>query len=73
MILTVEPGIYFSPYLLAPHRSSPFINGSVLKKYESVGGVRIEDVLVITENGSENLTTVGKDAEWVEAVCGGHA
>ncbi len=73
MVLTVEPGIYFSPHLLAPHRRSPFINESVLKKYESVGGVRIEDVLVITENGSENLTTVGKDVEWVEAVCGGQA
>jgi Xaa-Pro dipeptidase len=58
---------------LAPHRQSPFINHEVLKRYESVGGVRIEDVLVITENGSENLTIVGKDVDWLEAIAGGHA
>lgn len=71
MVLTVEPGVYFSPHLLAPVRSSPYINQDVLAKYESVGGVRIEDVLLITENGSENLTTVGKDVDWIEKVCSG--
>ncbi|QRV96324.1 Metallopeptidase family M24 [Ceratobasidium sp. AG-Ba] len=71
MVLTVEPGIYFSPHLLAPVRNSPFIDHEVLAKYESVGGVRIEDVLVITENGSENLTTVGKEVEWIERLSSG--
>ncbi|KAG8941342.1 hypothetical protein FRC04_004588 [Tulasnella sp. 424] len=73
MVLTVEPGVYFSPHLLAPVRSSPYINQEVLAKYESVGGVRIEDVLLITANGSENLTTVGKDVDWIEKVCSGRA
>ncbi|KAF8331868.1 prolidase [Cantharellus anzutake] len=72
MVLTVEPGVYFSPYLLAPHRNSPYINTEVLNTYETVGGVRIEDVLVITETGFENLTAVDKDIDWIEAVCGGH-
>jgi len=71
MVLTVEPGIYFSPHLLAPIRNSTYINHDVLARYESVGGVRIEDVLLITETGSENLTTVGKDVEWLERVCSG--
>jgi Xaa-Pro dipeptidase len=71
MVLTVEPGIYFSPHLLAPHRQSPLINHEVLKRYETVGGVRIEDVLVITDDGSENLTTVGKSIDWLEAAAGG--
>ncbi|KAG8932912.1 hypothetical protein FRC02_000339 [Tulasnella sp. 418] len=71
MVLTVEPGIYFSPHLLAPVRNSPYIDHEVLAEYEGVGGVRIEDVLLITEDGSENLTTVGKDVDWLEKVCSG--
>ncbi|KII91477.1 hypothetical protein PLICRDRAFT_38236 [Plicaturopsis crispa FD-325 SS-3] len=75
MVVTVEPGCYFSPHLLAPHFNSsdpsPFIDRAVLARYESVGGVRIEDVVLITSDGYENLTTVGSATEWVEGVCSG--
>ncbi|KAI0693061.1 Creatinase/aminopeptidase [Cytidiella melzeri] len=71
MVVTVEPGIYFSPHLLAPVRDSKHINHDVLKKYESVGGVRIEDVVLITKDGHLNLTTVRSDVDWVEGVCSG--
>jgi Xaa-Pro dipeptidase len=71
MVLTVEPGIYFQPHLLAPVRGSPFVNHEVLERYERVGGVRIEDVLVITPDGCENLTTVGKEVNWVEQLSSG--
>ncbi|KAJ7588522.1 Creatinase/aminopeptidase [Mycena floridula] len=71
MVVTVEPGCYFSPHLLAPVRDSKHIDHEVLKRYESVGGVRIEDVVLITESGFENLTTVRSDTEWVEGVCSG--
>jgi Xaa-Pro dipeptidase len=71
MVLTVEPGCYFSPHLLAPYRNHPLINHEVLKRYESVGGVRIEDVCLVTHNGVENLTTVGKEVEWLESVASG--
>ncbi|KZS99997.1 Creatinase/aminopeptidase [Laetiporus sulphureus 93-53] len=71
MVVTVEPGIYFSPHLLALVRDSRHIDHDVLKRYESVGGVRIEDVVVITANGYENLTTVRSDTAWIEAVCSG--
>ncbi|KAF9059043.1 Creatinase/aminopeptidase [Rhodocollybia butyracea] len=64
MIVTVEPGCYFSPHLIAPVRDSKHINQEVLKRYES-------DVVLITENGYENLTTVRSDTEWVEGVCSG--
>lgn len=74
----MEPGIYFSPHLLAAVRDSKHINHDVLKRYESVGGVRIEDVILITELGKgpegrsyENLTTVQSSTAWVEKVCSG--
>ncbi|KIY43186.1 Creatinase/aminopeptidase [Fistulina hepatica ATCC 64428] len=73
MIITVEPGIYFHPHLLAPiyEMRSEFIDYDVLKKYEGMGGVRIEDVVRVTADGCENLTKVKSDTEWVEGVCSG--
>jgi Xaa-Pro dipeptidase len=68
---TIEPGCYFSPHLLAPVRNSQYINHEVLAKYEYVGGVRIEDVVVITKTGCEVLSPVGKEVEWLEAVASG--
>jgi len=68
MVLTVEPGVYFSPHLLAPVRSSAFIDHEVLARYESVGGVRIEDVVLITDDGCENLTPAGKEVDWIESL-----
>lgn len=68
---TVEPGIYFHQYLLAGVRNSKFIDYEVLSRYEPVGGVRIEDVVLITPNGAENLTTVRSDVDWIEGVCSG--
>ncbi|KAF7294967.1 Xaa-Pro dipeptidase [Mycena indigotica] len=72
MVVTVEPGIYFSPHLLAAVRDSQVIDHEVLKRYEPVGGVRIEDVVHITPAGVENLTKVKSDVEWLEGVCSGH-
>jgi Xaa-Pro aminopeptidase len=43
MVLTVEPGIYIAP------------NAAVAKKWRGIG-IRIEDNLLITTNGHENLT-----------------
>jgi Xaa-Pro dipeptidase len=71
MVVTVEPGIYFSHQLLTAIRDSKHIDHGVLKRYESVGGVRIEDVVLITADGFENLTTVKSDTAWVEGVCSG--
>jgi Xaa-Pro dipeptidase len=68
---TVEPGCYFHPHLLAPVKGHRYVDGEVLKRYEGMGGVRIEDVVVIKEDGYENLTTVKSDVEWVEGVCSG--
>ncbi|KAF8813964.1 Creatinase/aminopeptidase [Phlegmacium glaucopus] len=73
MVVTVEPGIYFSPHLLAAVRDSKHINHDILKKYELVGGVRIEDVVLVTGDGYQNLTTVRSDVDWIESVCSGNA
>ncbi|KAJ4360251.1 uncharacterized protein N0V89_000811 [Didymosphaeria variabile] len=65
MVVTVEPGIYFSAYALSYfYLPSPvhakYINTEVLYRYFPVGGVRIEDDILITSKGYENLTTAPK-------------
>ncbi|KAH0261669.1 putative Xaa-Pro aminopeptidase, partial [Aureobasidium melanogenum] len=65
MVITCEPGIYFNRealetvFLPSPVHSK-YINKSVLERFMAVGGVRIEDDLLITEDGWENLTTAAK-------------
>lgn len=69
MVVTVEPGCYFNDFLLAPHvKSHDYINWSLLEKYKPVGGVRIEDDVLVTPTGFENLTTVPSDAEAVAKI-----
>jgi Xaa-Pro dipeptidase len=62
MVITIEPGIYFIPTLLNPaledENKSKFLNESEIRKFFDFGGVRLEDNLIITDNGTENLTDV---------------
>ena len=62
--------LYFNTHLFAPFRNSQFVNHDLLEKYWYVGGVRIEDNLLITENGFDNLTParLPKTVEEIEAV-----
>ncbi|KAK9373041.1 peptidase M24, structural domain-containing protein [Lipomyces chichibuensis] len=76
MVVTVEPGIYFSPFLINPYIRGDenlgfggrFIDTDVLEKYWDVGGVRIEDDVLVTETGRENFTKVPKDPDVISAI-----
>ena len=52
MCFTVEPGLYFR---------------NTNCKYEGIG-VRIEDVIRVTESGCEVLSNVPKEVEEIEAI-----
>ncbi|KAK7866927.1 hypothetical protein R5R35_001664 [Gryllus longicercus] len=72
MVLTVEPGCYFIEPLLeaakANERQNKFLVHDVLQRYKNFGGVRIEDDVVVTETGAENLTQVPRTVEEIEKV-----
>jgi Xaa-Pro aminopeptidase len=58
-VITVEPGIYFIPALIdkwqAEGINTEFVNFDALKDYRTFGGIRLEDDIVITENGCRLL------------------
>jgi len=58
-VVTMEPGIYFIDQLLESAKSdsrSSRINWPRIAQLRRFGGIRIEDDLVVTRTGSENLT-----------------
>ncbi len=73
-VFTIEPGIYFIPELIqkweAEKKCRDFINYSKIGKYRSLGGIRIEDNILITEKGHKVLgTPIPKTVEEIETVC----
>ena len=61
-VMSNEPGIYFIPALIDKSRSEGLYKGIVnydkLDAYRDFGGIRIEDDVIVTENGG---VVVGKD------------
>ncbi len=73
--ITVEPGVYFIDVLLDAALADPararFIVPEVLARFRGTGGVRIEDDVLVTATGCENLTYAPRTVEDVEAACAG--
>ena len=57
--MTDEPGIYFIPALIDDWKASghckDFINFDLLETYKDFGGIRIEDDILITNDGCRFL------------------
>ena len=72
MVITVEPGLYFNKTSLAMWTKVPYLrkyfNMEKVEQYRPVGGVRIEDTVLITEDGINNLTIAPKTVKDIEAV-----
>ena len=68
-------GLYFNAYQiergLADPKQRPFLVEERLRGLSGFGGVRIEDMVVVTEEGIEQITTIPRDIDSVEAICRG--
>ena len=75
-VLTVEPGIYFIPELIdmwkTQNKFPEFINYDMLQSYMDFGGIRIEDDILITEDGCRVLGSkpIAKTVTEIEAIVG---
>jgi len=59
MVMTNEPGIYFIPALIDKFRNEKkfmdFVNYDKVEQFKDFGGIRIEDDILITEQGHRIL------------------
>ena len=75
-VFTIEPGIYFIPELIdmwkTQNKFPEFINYDMLDSYKDFGGIRIEDDVVVTDDGYRILGSkpIPKSIEEVEAIVG---
>lgn len=61
MVFTIEPGIYFIESLLAELKSgdnAKYVNWDRVDSFRQYGGIRIEDDVLVTDTGRENMTRI---------------
>jgi Xaa-Pro aminopeptidase len=73
-VFTIEPGCYFIPELIEMWKTEgkfkDFINYSKIESYMSIGGIRIEDDVLITDKGHKVLgKPIPKTVKEVEDLC----
>jgi Xaa-Pro dipeptidase len=59
MVFTIEPGFYFIEPLLSELQKSEnarYINWPKVDSFRKFGGIRIEDDIIVTSDGHENMT-----------------
>jgi len=75
-VFTIEPGIYFIPELIdmwkTQNRFPEYINYDMLENYTRFGGIRIEDDVLVTEDGFRVLGSkpIPKTIEELESIVG---
>ena len=62
MVITIEPGLYFYDYQI----DHPNINNKTWNKYKQVGGIRIEDVVLINNDTPRVLSNFQKESNEIE-------
>ncbi len=72
-VVTVEPGVYFIPALIdkwkGEKKFTQFINYEKVEDYREFGGVRLEDDVLVTEEGHQVIgKTIPKTPEEVEEI-----
>ena len=65
MIITIEPGVYFIEHLL---KSNNLVNLKEIQKYMKIGGIRIEDTILIQKSSCKVLSNCPKEIHKIESI-----